>query len=307
MKAMAWSTGSGSYRPPAACIRALEQRLQRGAADVLHDDVAGALVGDEVCRSRQSAGARPGPGTAARRSPQQRVGVTGVEQALEDHPAVGDVAVAREIDPAEATVREAPGDLVLPPTRSPAASWGLKEKGCGTWRRSPRCAPGCPIARAANGRAAGGTGALGLRNRPGSSMIAAAASTAGIGGIVVRPAPSRAPRSRFERRRAGRSLRNRRVRARTPVPWRPAGWTRATPSTRCWRSPLGWFPNGLPAAMRRLCCLRTAGMLPAGRAVLRKARPESHRRRSSRPGSPGAPRLHAVDGGHLVPLVSRLS
>jgi len=29
-------------------------------------------------------------------------------------------------------------------------------------------------------------------------MIAAAASTAGIGGIVVRPAPSRAPRSRFE-------------------------------------------------------------------------------------------------------------
>ena len=29
-------------------------------------------------------------------------------------------------------------------------------------------------------------------------MIAAAASTAGIGGIVVRPAPSRAPLSRFE-------------------------------------------------------------------------------------------------------------
>jgi len=29
-------------------------------------------------------------------------------------------------------------------------------------------------------------------------MIAAAASTAGIGGIVVRPAPSLAPRSRFE-------------------------------------------------------------------------------------------------------------
>ena len=32
----------------------------------------------------------------------------------------------------------------------------------------------------------------------GFAMIAAAASTAGIGGIVVRPAPRRAPRSRCE-------------------------------------------------------------------------------------------------------------
>ena len=34
----------------------------------------------------------------------QRVGVTRVEQALQDHPAVGYVAVAGEIDPAETTM-----------------------------------------------------------------------------------------------------------------------------------------------------------------------------------------------------------
>ncbi len=43
-----------------------------------------------------------------------RLGVAGVQQALEDHPAVFDVAVDRQIDPAEAAVRDASLDFVLP-------------------------------------------------------------------------------------------------------------------------------------------------------------------------------------------------
>ena len=92
----------------------LEDGLQRGAADVLHDDVAGVVVGDEVVdlddvRVRDL-GEEPLLGD--RRG--QRVGVAGVEQALEDDPAVRHVLVAGEVDPAEAAVGEAAGHLVLP-------------------------------------------------------------------------------------------------------------------------------------------------------------------------------------------------
>lgn len=40
-------------------------------------------------------------------------GVARVQQALEDHPAVADVVVEREVDPADSPVGEAPQDLVL--------------------------------------------------------------------------------------------------------------------------------------------------------------------------------------------------
>ena len=101
----------------------LEDLLERPAADVLHDDVAGALVGHEVVdlddqrvldlRQELLLGDRRG----------QRVGVAGVEQALEHHPAVGDVAVAGEVDPAEAAVGDRAGDFVLPAPRGrPAAA-----------------------------------------------------------------------------------------------------------------------------------------------------------------------------------------
>src|SRR6516162_10703181 len=43
-----------------------------------------------------------------------RLAVAGVEEAFEDHPPVADVAVAGEVDPAEATVRDASEHLVLP-------------------------------------------------------------------------------------------------------------------------------------------------------------------------------------------------
>ena len=43
----------------------------------------------------------------------ERVLVAGVQQALEHHPAVGHVAVAGQVDPAQPAVGEAAGDLVL--------------------------------------------------------------------------------------------------------------------------------------------------------------------------------------------------
>ncbi len=43
-----------------------------------------------------------------------RFDIVGVQQALEHHPAVADIAVDRQIDPAQPTVREATLDFVLP-------------------------------------------------------------------------------------------------------------------------------------------------------------------------------------------------
>src|SRR6185436_1842352 len=81
--------------------------------DVLHDDVAGALMGDEVVDLDDQRVFDLGQELPLGDGRSQRVGVTGVEQALEDHPAVGDVAVTGQVDPAETTVGEAPGHLVL--------------------------------------------------------------------------------------------------------------------------------------------------------------------------------------------------
>ena len=90
-----------------------QQGFQRRPADVLHDDVAGVVVRDEVVdlddvRVRDL-GEEPLLGD--RRG--QGVGVAGVEQTLEDDPAVRHVLVAGEVDPAEAAVGQAAGHLVL--------------------------------------------------------------------------------------------------------------------------------------------------------------------------------------------------
>src|SRR6185312_8599145 len=87
--------------------------LERRAADVLHHDEALVPVLDEVV-DRDDAGVVDGGEEAlldvddARRF--RRVGV---EEALEHHPAVVDVAVGGEVDPAEAAVGEAAAHLVL--------------------------------------------------------------------------------------------------------------------------------------------------------------------------------------------------
>ena len=73
------------------------------------------------------------------------VGVAGVEQALEHDEAVGHVLVAGEVDPAEAAVGEAAGDLVLPADEVAGLQLGReRELACRTSGRSPRCGPGLP-------------------------------------------------------------------------------------------------------------------------------------------------------------------
>ena len=89
------------------------QLTQRLAAHVLHDDVPGAVVLDEVVDlddvgvldlgQESPFGDRRGHGRL----------VPGVEQALEDDPAVRDVLVLGQVDPPQPAVGDAPGDQVL--------------------------------------------------------------------------------------------------------------------------------------------------------------------------------------------------
>jgi hypothetical protein len=76
------------------------------------------------------------------------IGVTGVEQALEDDPPVGDVAVAGEVDPAQAAVGDRPGDDVL--TGDEVAGLELRGEGEGVAARGaePLGATGLPVAGA---------------------------------------------------------------------------------------------------------------------------------------------------------------
>ena len=124
-KAIAWSTGSGVVLPAGCLHPLLQQLLERRAADVLHHDVAGALVRHEVVDLddervldlRQELPLGDGGG--------ERVGVAGVQQALEHDPAVGHVPVAGDVDPAETAVGECAGDLVLAADEvALPAAWG---------------------------------------------------------------------------------------------------------------------------------------------------------------------------------------
>ena len=108
-------------RHRAAALSRLEaDLLERLAAHVLHHDVARGLavaaagVLNEVVDPHDVRVLKLGeePPLGDRRL--HRVGVAGVQQALHRHPAVGDVAVPAQVDPAEAAVREAAKHLVLP-------------------------------------------------------------------------------------------------------------------------------------------------------------------------------------------------
>ena len=176
----------------------LEQLLERRAADVLHHDVAGALVRHEVVDLDDERVLDLGEELPLGDGRGERVGVAGVQQALEHDPAVGDVAVAGEVDPAEAAVGEAPATSYWPPTRSPALQLGGERERGAALRAEALGAARLAVAGAADrrrrrwGRCGGPPAPSGS---PGSPWRA---STAGTGGIEVRPAPSRAPRSRVE-------------------------------------------------------------------------------------------------------------
>ena len=91
----------------------LEDLLERGAADVLHHDVAGLIVSDEVVDLHDQGMLDLGQELALDDGHRQRVRVAGVQQALQDDPAVGDVLVPRQVDPTQTAVGQAAGHLVL--------------------------------------------------------------------------------------------------------------------------------------------------------------------------------------------------
>ena len=92
---------------------------QARAADVLHDDVAAVVrrdrpvVVDEVEDTHDRRVRELGEELSLGHRDLAGLGAVGVEQALEHDPAVGDVVVDGDIDPAHAAVREAALDLVL--------------------------------------------------------------------------------------------------------------------------------------------------------------------------------------------------
>ncbi len=138
----------------------LEDLLERRAADVLHDDVAGALVGDEVVDLDDQRVLDLGEELLLGDRGRQRVGVAGVEQALHHHPAVGDVAVAREVDPAQPAVGQRSGHLVLPGHEVAGPELGRERELLAALGAEPLLATGLPVAAAADRGAALGAGAL---------------------------------------------------------------------------------------------------------------------------------------------------
>src|SRR3954454_24160247 len=91
----------------------------------------------------------------------------------------------------------APATSYWPATRSPACSLGVKENGLRHCQQNPSVRPGWPsrerpTAAPQDGHTRLSSGACG------AFRIALAASTAGIAGTVVSPAPRRAPRRRVE-------------------------------------------------------------------------------------------------------------
>ena len=175
----------------------LEQLLERGAADVLHDDVAVALVRHEVVDLDDERVLDLGEELPLGDGRGEGVGVAGVEQALEHHPAVGHVAVAGDVDPAQAAVGDGPGDHVLAADHVARLQLGREGERGAALGAEALGAPRLAVAGTAHRRPAVGQ----LRRSSGTIgffSTALAASTAGTGGMDVRPAPRRAPRRRVD-------------------------------------------------------------------------------------------------------------
>ena len=154
MKAIAWSTGSGSYVAARGPHPVLEQLLERGAADVLHDDVAGALVRHEVVDLDDERVLDLGEELPFGDGRGEGVRVAGVQQALEHHPAVGDVAVAGGVDPAQASVGDGAGDDVLAADDVALLQLGREGERVAAGRAEALGPPRLTIAGAAHGRPA---------------------------------------------------------------------------------------------------------------------------------------------------------
>src|SRR5262249_36882150 len=90
--------------------------------------------------------------------------VAGVEQTLQHHVAVGDVAVLREIDPTETAVRNAADDLVLAADEIAGGQLRCERERRAALRAEAFGATGLAGARPADRRAARGTEPLVLRH-----------------------------------------------------------------------------------------------------------------------------------------------
>ena len=123
-----------------------------------------------------------------------RVGVAGVQQALEHHPAVVHVAVDRQVDPAEAAVRDAALHLVLPADEVAARQLGNERVSRAALGAEALGAPGLSVAAASDGLAA-----VGVAAEP-----AAPPAPSGRSGSRRPGRPSECAASRRPRRRGGR-------------------------------------------------------------------------------------------------------
>ena len=149
----------------------LADLLERCAADVLHDDVADRrafriLVLDEVVDPDDVGVFHLGEGEGFGGSGGHRVGVARVHETLEHHPAVVDVAVDGQVDPAESAVGDAAAHFVLPADQVAARKLGNKGERCAALGAEPLCPTGFPVASTPDGLIAVGvaTEPVALRN-----------------------------------------------------------------------------------------------------------------------------------------------
>ena len=157
------------HRP--AGLPLVEQDLpERAAADVLHHDVSGRLAAarigvlDEVVDPDDVGMVDGGQELPLRHRGRHGVRVAGVEQALEHPPAVADVAVLGQVDPAEPAVGQAAEHLVLAADQIP----GLQLRGEGEAGAAVAAEalgqPGPPVSGAADGLLAVRAEPLALRH-----------------------------------------------------------------------------------------------------------------------------------------------
>jgi hypothetical protein len=103
---------------------------QRFPTDVLHDDVPGVGVLDEVVDADDVRVLDLCQVSLLDQSCRHGGVVTRIEQALEHDPGSVEVQILGEVDPAEAPMSEAPGDLVLPGDQVPGVQLGREGISC---------------------------------------------------------------------------------------------------------------------------------------------------------------------------------
>ena len=220
----------------------LEDLLERPAADVLHDDVAGAVEAGEVVDLEDERVLHLGEELALGDRGFERVRVAGVQQALEHDVALGHVVVAGEVDPAEPAVRDAADDFVL--AADDVAGVQLRREGVrgAALRAEALGAAGLAVARPPDRRAARRAEPLLLGHRrvrrapPNAGPRPAPRERGDAGAEVLDAVRGRdQPAGRSTQpgaRRADRGARelHRDARARGPVGARDAGRSRAEPA-----------------------------------------------------------------------------